>query len=358
MTSTPELLSCADDLTPDRLSELLGGTVRAVTVERIGTGQIGTCHRAVLSGEDVPVSVIVKLPIADPGTRRMLAGAYRGEVHFYTDIAATVAVRTPVCHHAALGDDGEFTLLLEDAAPAAPGDQLTGCTVEQAHDAVRNLAGLHGPRWCDESLHELDFLTPTDAAQARLLAELYGPAIETFADDLGDLVSAEDHALLRACAEVTERWILARSQRFALLHGDYRLDNLLFPPDGAAGVTAVDWQTLTVGLPARDLAYFVATSLPPEVRRAHERDLVATYHRALLGHGVVGYSFEQCWDDYRFALLQGPLVAVFGCAYGVRTPRGDRMFATMVARSCAAIRDLDGLTVVTADVDGDDARVM
>jgi hypothetical protein len=39
-------------------------------------------------------------------------------------------------------------------------------------------------------------------------------------------------------------------------------------------------------------------------------------------------------------MIQGPLVAVFGCAYGTRTERGDRMFAAMVARSCAAIRDL------------------
>lgn len=35
---------------------------------------------------------------------------------------------------------------------------------------------------------------------------------------------------------------------------------------GGPGVAAVDWQTLTVGLPARDL--------------------VAAYHRALAGHGV------------------------------------------------------------------------
>ena len=40
-------------------------------------------------------------------------------------------------------------------------------------------------------------------------------------------------------------------------------------------------------------------------------------------------------------MVQGPLVAVFGCAYGTRTERGDQMFAAMVRRSCAAIRDHD-----------------
>ena len=216
----------------------------------------------------------------------------------------------------------------------------------QAHDAVRNLAGLHGPRWCDPTLLDLSWVGRTDREEARVLAELYGPAVETFLDGLGDLVAEDDRATLRACVEVTERWICARGERFALVHGDYRLDNLLFPPAPDTGVTAVDWQTLTIGLPARDLAYFVSTSLSPALRREHECDLVATYHRALLGHGVERYSLTDCWEDYRFAMLQGPLVAVFGCAYGTRTERGDRMFATMVARACTAIRDLDSLTLV------------
>ncbi len=57
------------------------------------------------------------------------------------------------------------------------------------------------------------------------------------------------------------------------------------------------------------------------------------------------YAFSECWDDYRFGALQGPLIAVFGCAFGTRTERGDRMFAAMVTRSCAAIRELDSVYV-------------
>ncbi|WP_241385661.1 phosphotransferase family protein [Rhodococcus sp. CH91] len=344
------LFLSVDEFTPDRLSPVLGGTVRSVGIERIGTGQIGLCYRLTLAGDDVPSTLVAKLPASDEATRRMLAGAYRGEARFYSDIASSVAVRTPACYHVALGADGEFTLLLEDAAPARPGDQLSGCDPDEAHDAVRNLAGLHGPRWCDPGLHELDWLTPTDGAQARLLAELYGQAIEASFEGLGDIVAAGDRDTLRACADVTEAWALARTRRFALLHGDYRLDNLLFPPGGEAGVVAVDWQTLTVGLPARDLSYFIGTGLSIPARREHEKALLATYHRALLCHGVDGYGLRECWDDYRFAMLQGPLVSVFGYAYGTRTERGDRMFAAMLARSCAAIRDLDSLTVVAQNV--------
>jgi aminoglycoside/choline kinase family phosphotransferase len=251
-------------------------------------------------------------------------------------------VRVPRCHHAAMREGtGEFTLLLEDLAPAVQGDQLAGCTVDQAGAAAVNLAGLHGPRWCDPALERVPGLTRNGPDDAALLAELYGPATEIFVEGLGDRLSAEDAATLRACVAVSAAWALGRADRFALVHGDYRLDNLMFHDDGS--VWAVDWQTLSLALPARDLAYLLGTSLAVADRRSCEHDLVAAYHQALVEHGVPSYGLGECWEDYRYAMLQGPLVAVFGFAYGTRTPRGDEMFAAMVARACAAIRDLGTL---------------
>ena len=121
----------------------------------------------------------------------------------------------------------------------------------------------------------------------------------------------------------------------------------MFTPGGGHGeVAALDWQTLSLALPARDLAYLVATSLEPEVRRSCEEEVVAAYHARLVELGVEGYDLATCWDDYRFAQLQAPLVASFGCAYGQRTERGMRMFAAMVRRAAAAIRDLGTLDLV------------
>ena len=113
-------------------------------------------------------------------------------------------------------------------------------------------------------------------------------------------------------------------------------------------MAALDWQTLTVALPARDLAFLVSTSLEPAQRRAAEPDLVSAYHRALLEHGVPEtYDLDTCWDDYVFAMLQAPLIIVFGCAYGSQTERGDRMFATMAERACTALRDLGALELIS-----------
>lgn len=348
MTAAPPLVAELAGLTPDWLSAALGRRVDDVVSSPVGTGQIGTCHRLTLTGEPgLPDSVLAKLPAVDPAARAMLANPYRTEVRFYREIAPTVTVRAPGLHYADMAEvGGDFVLLLEDLAPAEQGDQVAGCSTDRVADAVTNLAGLHGPRWCDPTLLDIDGLDLNGPDDAALMAELLGPAVDLFVDNLDALLSGEDVATVRALPDVIEAWALARADRFGLVHGDYRLDNLLFPPDGRPGVVAVDWQTLSLALPARDLAYAIATSLDPDRRQQAEEHLVDSYHAALVGHGVTAYSLEQCWDDYRFAQLQGPLVSVFGQAYGTRTERGDRMFAVMTARCCAAIRDLGTLDLV------------
>ncbi|MDP2058062.1 MAG: MipA/OmpV family protein, partial [Thiobacillus sp.] len=53
----------------------------------------------------------------------------------------------------------------------------------------------------------------------------------------------------------------------ALVHGDLRIDNILFAPDGNA-CWLVDWQTLGRGSGAADLAYLVGTSIADPLERA------------------------------------------------------------------------------------------
>jgi len=326
-------------------------TVAEVVLTQVGTGQMGTSIRCEMTfdgdPDGAPSSVVAKLPSPDPSKRTMVAGVYRTEVEFYRDLAPTLAVRTPAVLHSGISEDWcEFVLLMEDLAPAVQGNQIEGCSVEHARVGAINLAGLHGPRWCDPTLSDVEWMSIIDIEGAEMVGAVTASATETFIDNYGDRLSVEDAELLRSLASVLPGWILARSERFAPLHGDYRLDNLMFRDEASDPVAAVDWQTVTLGLPGRDLAYFVSTSLTPEDRRSHEDDIVGEYHRALVSHGVGDHSLEQCMEDYRFAMLQGPLITIVGAAYGERTDRGDTMFLTMAARSCQAIRDLGTLDLL------------
>jgi Phosphotransferase enzyme family len=341
------------DLTPAWLSAALGREVQAVRTEPIGHGQIGSNHRLTLTyadptdaelPDDLPATLVAKLAAGED--RSIVSGGYRKEVAFYRDIAPTVAVRTPRCWHASMTEDATvFTLLLEDLAPAEPGDQLVGCTPEAAEAAAVNLAALHGPRWCDRTLWDHPEVDAVDEAGAAFLGDVFRGAVGTFVDRYRGRLDDDAEALLLAMAEVVPAWIQARPDRFTVLHGDYRLDNLLFDPDGA--VSAVDWQTFTVGHPGRDLAYLVETSLEPEVRREHERALAEAHRRALAEHGV-DLDADEAFDDLRLGLLQGPLITVLGAVYATaeRSDRADAMFLTMLRRSLAAMRDLDPLALL------------
>lgn len=158
--------------------------------------------------------------------------------------------------------------------------------------------------------------------------------------------SAEEADTLRRAIDALSRWGRYTGARHSLIHGDYRLDNLLFTGDHE--VTAVDWQSLEIGFPARDLAYFLSTALPPEIRRAEETSLVEAYHGRLVENGVTGYSLDACFEDYRLGMLQGPLITVLGCMYAPTAPTesSDRMFVSMATRACAAIRDAGTLDLV------------
>ena len=41
----------------------------------------------------------------------------------------------------------------------------------------------------------------------------------------------------------------------SLVHGDYRLDNMIFKPDGSRLLAVIDWELSTIGHPFSDLAY-------------------------------------------------------------------------------------------------------
>lgn len=335
-----------EDLTPDWLTAALGLPVSAVEAERVGTGQIGTSYRLRLTyaDGDGPVTLVAKLAGGDEAARARVADGYAKEVGFYTALAHTLDVRTPRCWYGAISDDKtSFTLLLDDVHDARPGVQADGCTAAEAADAVRNLAGLHAPRWNDPTLLEHDFLAPIDPAAAEFVGAVLASATDEFTARF-DQLDAADVATLRSCAEAITSWLLARPEPYSVVHGDYRLDNLMFPHEGE-GVTALDWQTVSVAPPVRDLSYLLGTSLRVADRRAHEEALVACYEAELATRGV---DHRGCFDDYRLGQLQGPLITVLGAIYATaeRSERADGMFLAMATRSCAAIRDLRSLDLL------------
>lgn len=357
MSAVAEIPRYPSDVTSAWLTAVLSKTGNSVEIEDVvvtpvGTGQTGATYRVAArfahNPAGLPEQFIIKLPSQDDAVRDRVALGYRSECAFYTSVAARVTVPVPECYHCEITDDAfNYALLLADQSPAVQGDQIGGCGTADALLAARAIAGLHGPTWCDPAwrdFHGLAFTLPDEAA-VRGLGEIAKMSADMTLARLGAKLDPIDRETLTAAMGSVTAWLLAEPDRFALMHGDYRLDNLLFDTDHTT-VSVVDWQTLGVGLPARDLAYFTGTSLDPELRAQVERELVEAYRAALATHGVTDYSAETCWHDYRFGMLQALLIPALGCAFAVDTERGDDMFVAMLRRGARAVRELGTLDLI------------
>lgn len=343
-----------DRLAPERLTSLLadaGHDVEITSVRSwpIGTGQMAASHRLELTfgadPVDVPARLVAKTPTGTPERRAMSANSYRTEVDFYRHVAPLLAARLPRCWAAWRNDSGDdFILLLEDLTPRVPGDQLVGCGPDQALAAVENLASVHGPLWDDPG--PAAFLDRFDEAGIAATESVIGTLGEVFLERFADRLAPATRQVFERFVPAAGDLLRAQAARpVGIVHGDYRLDNLLFAPDGS-DVAVVDWQTVGLGLPIRDLAFFIATSLIIERRRATEDHLIDVYRRNLAGYGVTGYDSAACRADFALGLIQVPLVVLFGSAIATITARGRDMFAVMAERGAAALVDHRTLELV------------
>lgn len=346
---TRTLIERPTDLTADWLTATLGGPpVTGFEVERIGTGQMSECYRVRLrygteTAATGPASVILKVAAADPSSRQtgLSMGLYEREVRFYADVAPGLGDGVAACHHAAYDPEtGAFDLLLEDAHPAVPGDEIRGATVDQAMAALRTLGRVHGPAMRDAALADADWLTRESPVDQALIGALYAGFLDRYHDRI-----APEHR------EVCDRYVASFDAFMAeqetaprgLVHGDYRLDNLLFD---AEDVTVVDWQTVTSGPALTDVAYFLGCALPTDARREHYDALLAAYHEAL-GPGN-GLTADDVREQVRRQSFFGVLMAIVSSMLVERTDRGDDMFTTILARHCDHVLDTGALELLPA----------
>jgi aminoglycoside/choline kinase family phosphotransferase len=306
--------------------------VRAV--ERVGTGQMASCYRLELIGEGAPPTVVAK--VAAPDATEMAANGYRNELRFYELVAPHATGRLARCHYAAM-DGTRFVLLLEDLAPAAQGDQVAGCSTDDVVLALENLADLHGSLWEHAVLDEFAPLVEAGPQGDEMFAGFMRWGTDEFVARYADRLAHDDIAVLRGFTDRVAGFRNNRRPPRTIVHGDYRLDNLLYRPSPRECII-VDWQTAGAGPAGHDLAYCIATSLAPDARRASERALIDRYAERLRVHGVERTDAE-LWDDYRFGFGQGITVTVLGAVVATRTERGDDMFMAMASRICAAMRD-------------------
>lgn len=339
----------------DALQSGLGVTAKVVGHEAttIGTGQVGENVRFRLrwdqAGEHLPATVVGKFPSASEVSRAaaVAMSTYVKEVGFYRDLRPQVGIRTPFV--SAIEWDPsthDFALLMEDIAPARAGDQLAGCSVAEAELVVDQAVHLHAPTWGRlAELEAHDWLGgSSDDGQIAFRTQLFEVLTPGFVDRFASRLTADDLALAAPLGEAFPVWYdhvrewADRHDGWCAVHGDYRLDNILFgAPPSSPAITVVDWQTVSIGTGPADVAYFCGAGLLPEVRASVERDLVERYAAGLHAAGI-DVDDDAVWEGYVLGSVTGYYMALLASQIVEQTERGDEMFAVMAERHADQMR--------------------
>ncbi len=351
-------------LTPPWLTDALRSTgvidserVTAVDASLIseGVGFIGRVARVRLSydrdAESAPLSLIAKFPATEPTAKGIGVALrfYEREIRIYREVTRNVPLRTPTCYYGDMRlDTSEFILLIEDMAPARVGDQIAGCAPADAAKIVPQLAAFHAHFWESPQLRELDWMPYYNDTCHHHAQDSYRQAWPPFQQFVGDRLPGP---VRDACEWLNDNVVhlqdLLVERPVTVMHGDFRLDNLVFPEAGAESMVVLDWQITSRGRGAFDLGYFLCTSLSPVDRAAHEHDLVRSYVATLAANGVKDYGIDECMRDYRLtALFCMVYTVILIGSLDVGNERGLALFNALLERNTAALMDLGVRTPV------------
>lgn len=285
---------------------------------------------------NAPQTLYIKFSSPDDKINR--AWLYQNEVRFYQKLASRSGLRTPHCYYSDINvETGEHILVMEHIHTIETGDHVTGYSPEEAVQAVRSIAKFHAMWWGNSELATFDWLTEDELGRTENdFEEDWKP----FVDYMGGQIPESFKTIGAHFGKnlIAAYKLHSKSPR-TLLHNDYHIENLLFKDD--TSLVVIDWHIIMRGRGVWDVAYNLCLSLQPTDRQTSEMSLLQLYHDILLEHGVQNYTFDDCFHDYRLAVLRPFYIftsVVGGGAF--EGEHGARVIDAIVPRLDAALSDL------------------
>ncbi|MBB3600608.1 aminoglycoside phosphotransferase (APT) family kinase protein [Mycolicibacterium sp. BK556] len=359
-TSLAEIPPSVDALTPEWLTAALckGHPGAWVTGVSTTSGSDGSTTRRVLrvdyndvgQAAGLPTSVFCKsTPKFTSRAVTVPAAALECEALFYDRIRPGLDLDAPHGYYLAVDNrSGRSMFLMEDVATTRGvvfGDPTKHYIDRQrAESIVTTLATLHGTLWesprfagdlaaVKDTLRWQTDVNDTIAFPKRTVigfdraVSVFPAAFRTRRDEIFD-------ALMASLA-------LHRSAPTTLLHSDVHSRNWYLTPDGGMGL--YDWQLISRGSWAMDVAYALSSALTVEDRRAWERDLIALYTDRLAAAGGPQLPAEDAWLTYRQQPFHGLVFWLYTIGAGRMQPamQPDEVSLANLERMTNMIVDLD-----------------
>lgn len=306
-------------------------------------GELSRLHLQYAGAESLPATMVAKCAAQNENRQvAQILDFYNREADFYNRIGNQCSLSVPESYHADVEPENyDFVLLMQDLGSVSPPDQLVGASRAETFSAISGIAGVHAAWWgVDDQEHDwmYDMMSPAEAEKMQTM--IYMPALEPALEKFSYMLTDE---MKRVCRSVGERYPNYWSNlvgQDTFLHGDYRQDNMLYLDDGADALV-MDWQISGRGKSVFDVAYFMCQSVPSELRREIEQEVLSFYVGKLSELGV-SYAMEDCWNDYRRIILGCLIYPITVCgSLDTANERGKALAECMLSRNLAAIADLD-----------------
>lgn len=279
------------------------GVTPGPRVSRVSTNARFTVHGDLPDG--LNPNLCVKGYFVDLGQgEAAVAGIAEGL--FYRDLAERTGIRT--LPHVYVDVDLErriAVLITEDVAARGDVflDALSHYTLDQLKMSLELYAQLHASTWMDPGVAQAPWLAPSlrHLRAGRGIPEIThnfdGPIGAGVPDRIRDPQLLFD-AYGVVGTEATE------ATPWSVIQGDAHVGNVFV--DIAGRPQLVDWQTVQRGPWYIDVGYHIASAIPIEARRTHERALVRHYLERLAAGGVTGVPDEdEAWRGIRRGMVHG-----------------------------------------------------
>ena len=348
-----------DELVPDWFTAALQTRVPGLEVTSVDVvdAHSGTTGRvrvrleyALGQPDEPPRALFVKLAPFHVRQREFVrrVGIGVSEARFYASLGSALPVRAPDVWYAGFDDEGRFVMLLEDLIDAGcsfptPSDPDVA---DRARSTVEELARLHSAFWESPRFSgDLGWVPERagfgggggrDAGAAAAAGEFVRRAIERFADEMPAAFRRVGTLYVERTADILDLW--DEGER-TLIHGDPHMGNL-FADAGRTGF--YDWGMVSHSPALRDVAYFCCNSVPPDVRRALEHDLLRRYREVLAAESGISLEADAAYDQYRLFAVFSWVSATSTAAVGGRW-QPEAVGRGGMERATAAVADLDSV---------------
>lgn len=351
----------------DKSGFLKGNEIESFTNERmgIGFGLIGNMakltfkYKKDITAANLPETAVAKWPPADEAAFNlgMQFRIFEREIRFYTEVAPKSRIRVPKLYYADYDlENKRFGLLIEDCSKYTAVDQIIGLNYDQTKKAILAIADFQARWWDSDDLFSFEFMPkPYGSVSETAVAvfkmywdlcrnnEVFKTMVPEGSIEVGDIIKEKFDWLYLSKEAIPE-------ENFTISHFDYRADNMFFDDKNEEQpVIMIDLGNAVITGGILDVAYLLAFSIPIELRRKIEKEMVQVYIDRLLERGakLTDLSFDRAWTFYCRCLMSNLFLLVLAFVNGdLSSERSKKLIEVGLKRCFAAIIENEVITAL------------